>query len=182
MSWDLAAAEEGVATAVGDWIVLVTSATVVRAPYDAEQQDRTFITFTMGDVLAVGQDAERLTETEVDGEENGFVYEVKGSREVPVSVQAFGEGCATLLEKLRIAMSLPSLRDAAMDAGIVPFGMSAVRNLTELLDTDHDPRALLEMRVRFTVTTSETQFASLRVTGTLEVGEASATSETEDGE
>lgn len=112
-----------------------------------------FITLRLGELLALGAFDELVTETDLLRPAGTEVeLRAEGLREFAVSVQAFGPsttGNATgraVLAKCQTALMLPSVRTALAAAGITPFDIGPVQNVTALVHTKFEGRAILEVR------------------------------------
>lgn len=121
-----------------------------------------YITLRVGGVESLGAlDAvlETFDEDADPGEE--ITLTVNGEREVSCSVQVFNAGtngtgsAVTVLERVKLALGLLSVRDALNEAGISIFDAGNVQDLSSLLGSAFDGRAALEVRAYARDTVSE---------------------------
>lgn len=79
-------------------------------------------------------------------------HKVHGLRELAISVQCFttektGDNCArAVLSKVQASLMLPTPRFALRDAGLGPFDRGVIRDVSALLDSDFEARAVLDLR------------------------------------
>lgn len=120
-----------------------------------------FITVRLGDTVPLGNDeVEVLTDLGADpGEE--IELRAVGRRELSVSVQAFTPGVTGssagrgILSTVQTALALPSVRAALDAAGLTPFDVGSVRNISALVGTAFEGRAVLDVRFYTNDTASE---------------------------
>lgn len=106
------------------------------------------------DGLETNYDAGRATGSEIE-------LQVTGQREVAASIQAYN--CSTtgsssaieLIAKIQLAATLPSVQDALEAGGVALFDFGDARDLSALLGTDFDGRAVLDVRTYVRLTISE---------------------------
>jgi hypothetical protein len=154
MSWT------AIESAVQNWVEGATGlddAHVIFAEQNAATPAGDFITIRLGDTVALG--AYDRVEV-IHRPENPPGEEVEltshGCRELTVSIQAFtvethGDASGrALLSKVRNALALPAVREALRAVGLAPFDSGSVRNITALVDTDFQGRAIFEARFNLT--------------------------------
>lgn len=121
-----------------------------------------FMTIRLGDIVPLGAVDELLELTDLDrpaGQE--IELRAMGVREFHVSVQAFsaatvrGNTARAQLARVQNALRLPSFRDALDEVGLSPFDAGTVRNVTELVGTKFEGRAVLDVRFYVADTVSE---------------------------
>lgn len=111
-----------------------------------------FITLHVSGLVAVGVVDEVRDDFDAlrpEGEEVHF--EVTGTRELSVSLQAFGEvlsasGARGLLSRLQTGLVLPTVRETLALAGLTPFDVGAVSDVPALVGTRFEGRAAMTVR------------------------------------
>lgn len=109
-----------------------------------------FITIRLGDLLSLGatDEVKRATDlTKPAGQE--ITQTVIGRREMPVSVQCFGDGDESSLQimsRVQTSLGLTSVSDALNAAGISVFDIGDIKNVTAMNETAFEQRHLLEVR------------------------------------
>ena len=120
------------------------------------------ITLRLGAIAPVGMLDEVVSETDLGrpaGEE--IEQRVEGIREFSVTLQAYVDAATgvntgrAVLSRCATALALPSVRAALEVAGISPFEIGPVQNVTLLNRTEFEGRALLEGRFYARETFSE---------------------------
>lgn len=124
--------------------------------------------------LVIGHDEQVLS----DGGAAVVHIHVRGQRQATASVQAFGETAVGWLERAELLRHDPdiietTLSDPATGLGITLANIGGLQDLTGILDTSAEPRALREYRVLYGVTSSDepqdhVEAATVEVSGTLE--------------
>lgn len=116
-----------------------------------------FITMRLGDLVPLGAVDEKRSDYDPLGAPGAeMVLSVVGRRELAVSVQCFGAGCLGILSAVQTKIRLDSINDPLNTAGLSPFEIGTVQNLTELQETVFEPRALVEVKFYLAETASET--------------------------
>lgn len=122
---------------------------IVFAEQDVIRLPIPFITLRLGDLVPLGSADEMkqsFDATRPPGEE--VEVTVQGSRSFSLSVQCFGnsdKSARAILSKVQTALSLPSVREGFEAAGISSYEMSPVQNITALLETSFEPRAVMDI-------------------------------------
>ena len=121
-----------------------------------------FITLRIGDLVSLGAvDELRVTTNLANPNGSEIVLEVNGLREFTLSIQAFNTATVStstsreVLSKVQAALKLPSVRALLNAAGLGPFDMGSVKNISALLQTKFEARAILETRFYVNETVSE---------------------------
>lgn len=142
--------------ALRGWVKTATAypdARVIWAEQTGARPVGSIITLRLSDVGMVGLIDELVTETDLTraaGEE--IELRAEGIREFGVTLQAYGDpvtGLSTAraaLAKCQTALMLPSVRDALETAGMTPFSVGPVQNVTALNHTLFEGRAVQETR------------------------------------
>lgn len=133
-------------------------------PRPSDSATAPFITLHLGDVLPVGGLDELADITDADLNQNpGAEIELRvvGTRQFHLTVQAFtpnivnGSTARALLSKVQTALRLESVRDALATAGVTPFDVGQVLNITALVGTKFEGRAALTVGFYALETVSE---------------------------
>lgn len=143
---------------------------VVWAEQDAVRLAPPFITLRLGDLVTLGAVDEVTTasdESAPGGQE--MTQTVIGRRELPVTLQCFGKTEASamkILSQVVTSLGLDVHSDPLEEAGISFYQVGPVQNVTALLETTYEPRALVELRGYVTeeVSAQTTYIQSARVT------------------
>lgn len=136
---------------------------VIWAEQTGARPSGSIITLRLGELLPIGAYDELTSNTDLLRPAGTEVeLKVEGMREFAVSLQAFGASTTgnstgrAVLAKCQAALTLPSVRTALAAAGITPFDIGAVQNISALSHTKFEGRAILE--VRFYVRDSISEF------------------------
>lgn len=115
-----------------------------------------FITMRLGDFIPLGS-ADEVTqeydENAPSGEE--ITITVNGRRSASLSVQVFGAGAQQTLSKVQTSLGLPSVKEGLEAAGVSIYDIGEVQNVTGLLETVFEPRALTNFSLYCSETVSE---------------------------
>lgn len=135
------------------------------ADQNAGEPQGNFITLRLGDLVPHGQDAlvDATDLTRAAGQE--IELRVRGERDLTVSVQCWTTAtvdagtAADVLDDVQASLSLPTRRAILTAAGLYPFEVGPVQNLSALEEEGSDfiGRALLEFHCH--VATSISEFA-----------------------
>lgn len=98
-----------------------------------------YITLFLSQITAVNQD---WSETEAD---NLGVIDMKGDRNFTVSMQAYGGDPLTVLENVRSSLQKQTVLDTLRANGIVFYQSLNIIDITELLETQWERRASLDI-------------------------------------
>lgn len=99
--------------------------------------------------------------------------DVSAHRDAGVELQCFGDDAFQVLDELSLRLGFPSLVDFANSLDLAVFDVGDVQDLpVPRDDARFEPRAVLELRVRYTGTLADEvgYFEAVEVTGTLTGG------------
>lgn len=147
---------------------------VIWADQTARRPEGDFITLKLTDVISFTGPDELLQLQDLSRVGEEIEAQVMGRREFGVSLQAFSSAVCSpgslvnpfplgfsdataraALARCQLGLSLPSVRDTLAAEGATPFDIGSVQNLTALVGTKFEGRALLEVRFYCTMTISE---------------------------
>lgn len=98
-----------------------------------------YITLYLSQVTAVNQDW-------ADSEATGIgVINMKGDRNFTLEVQAYGSDPLTLMENIRTSLQKQSVLDTLRTNGIVFYSSLTINDITELVDSQFERRAHLDI-------------------------------------
>lgn len=158
------------------WVAAaIPSATVVVAEQGSPRPDTPFASIKVGGLLTVGYDENRSL-ADPDGAPDPAIQTYRGSREVPVSVQVFGDGALDLARAAARALFTETTRSQLATAGLCPRGsVPAVNDFTGLQETDFEERAQFDATLAFGEDYTDDVDLIERVTGTGTLEGTSAT-------
>jgi hypothetical protein len=131
--------------AVRTWLTteLTALTDVIFAEQAAPRPAVPFATVKLGAPIKLGyDDAGALTDP---GAPAYASRAMRGDRRLPVSVQIFGAGAMDYARAASNALSKETIRDDLRSTGIAPVDNGTITDLTELLETDFEDRAGLEV-------------------------------------
>lgn len=151
MTWPSANAPEQVTIALCTWLASVTGGTVVREPYRGARPSKPYLGVTYQTAVRRGRPEAFVTEDD-DPDDADFGQAVTRSQEEAVfQLMAYGDTALGVLSSVRIALADSEQRTAAHELGFAIGDVGTVTRMPELLDTDWEERAMLELRVAYTV-------------------------------
>lgn len=142
--------------ALRTWVKSATSypdARVIWAEQAGSRPSGDIITLRLGDVVPLGVVDDVVQETDLNRTAGTEVeLRAEGIREFGLTLQAYGSAVTgtsaarAALAKCQTALALPTIRDALETAGVTPFEIGPVQNVTALNHTLFEGRAVLEVR------------------------------------
>lgn len=144
--------ERDIKSALRAWVRSVTNlpdTQVVWSQQDLSRLTGQFITMRLGDLTPLGS-ADETTQDYDATRDAGQEIEisVNGQRSFGLSLQCFGTGDVSdrsLLARLQSSLSLPSVLSLFEPAGLGCYDTSPIQNVTALLDTTFEPRAVMDV-------------------------------------
>lgn len=134
---------------------------IIWANQNGNRIERPFVTLRFGDLVPIGAtDEKRRTWVGTPGAE--LLETVVGQRILTLTVQAFtqqtvgSDTARAILSKVQTALRLTTVRDALNNAGLAPFDIGTVQEISTVLDGDFEGRALMAVRFHVAETVSET--------------------------
>lgn len=142
--------------ALYEWASSASGVSVIWARQSAPPPATPYVTLALvGGPIAIGHDAQRRVHLP-DGEELADLrVDWLGAREMTLSVNVYGGDALAIASTLQSSLSLETVRDALAAAGMSVIRAGDIRDLTALLETTFESRAQMDVRLRFTTTTSE---------------------------
>lgn len=104
---------------------------------------------------------------EIYKEEDTFTYGIR--KIATLNVQVFAADAMVRIGAIESAIELPGKMAVLQNAGIAVHGIEGVRDITELLDTAHEPRATADIVISWPEPVDDTpgEIRSVHVTGTV---------------
>lgn len=131
----------GIQRGVYSWVSSETSWPVVWAQQNAPAPRSPYVTLQLGGTSRIGE--EFLLAPNGDGTSVNV-----GTRELMVSVQAYGSGARQEAETIRDSLSKVTVRDTLAAARLYWVDSEPVQNISSLLPTQFEERAGLDVRMR----------------------------------
>lgn len=152
--------EQAIRTAVKAGTGLADAA-VYFSPQDGARGDAPFVTIRLGGAQSLGSVDEVQETTDLTQVGSEIETKVVGQREFSVSIQCFtpkavkDDSAKARLSRLQTYLSLPSVVDTLANAGLSVYDLSEVREISTVLDTKFEGRAILELRCYVAETATE---------------------------
>jgi hypothetical protein len=157
--------ETAIKSALRAWVRKASGLNDKKVIWSEQSQPRLeapFITMRLGDFIPLGS-ADEVTQEydplappgsgDTPGEE--ITITVNGRRSVSLSVQVFGAGAQQTLSKVQTSLGLPSVKEGLEAVGVSVYDIGEVQNVTGLLETVFEPRALTNFSLYVSETVSE---------------------------
>jgi len=142
--------ETAMQTALRTWVRLASKlddSKIVWSEQDIPRLATPYITMRMGDLVPLGSTDEvnhTYDATQPNGQE--IEIEIKGQRSFALSLQCFGDGpnqsARQILSNVQTALGLPSVMGILEAAGLSSYDKTPIQNVTALLETAFEPRAV----------------------------------------
>jgi len=133
--------------ALRTWLVTELAIEVIMAEQAAPRPATPYATISLGNPRTVGlDDAGALTDP---GAPAYASRAMRGDRIITTSIQVFGAGAMDYIRAASNALNKEATKDALSAAGVAPVDIGTLTDLTELLETEFEDRAGLEVEFVF---------------------------------
>jgi len=129
------------ATGVTAWPAVFAEQNAPR-PGDGFQDTKPYVTIRLGTSARIAQDFVDVPDAAT------LDQAIIGNREFVVMIQTYGPGARQTAENLRSSFSKPSVQAAFRAASLVYVDSENVENITELLVSEYEERAILDFTIR----------------------------------
>lgn len=157
---------EPIENALRSWVRVASGfddSAVIWDNQNGSRPARPFITLHLEGPLALGA-VDAVTHKYSATRPAGAEIEIKaeGPRELTLSIQCYGlspigsDSPRAVLSRVQTKLGLPSVKDALGAAGVSVFDKGRIQDLSEILDTGFEARALLEVRCYAVESATET--------------------------
>ena len=123
------------------WLDGATTWPVVLMEQNAPRPNTSYVGWRLGNSKRIAEDYEGSPDAGGDST-------IVGNREMIAEVQAYGSGARQQLENCRDALSKETVRGTLADSSCCVVEATDVQNLSTVLNSSYEERALLEVRFR----------------------------------